>query len=752
MKSPESGWGSHSVLLGLVLVLSVAATAVRAAESPRRVYLLQGLTATQPGAEVTVAAFKGRLKEISTEEIEVFTDFLDIGRFPGPEHERRLIPFLGGKLAQANPDVIISISRGATSFLVRHRAEIAPDIPILYCCTPTSTAGPLDIPADIPGIIIEYDWAGTLALAQRLQPTAKTLVFVSGASDLDRSWLQDATQELQPFMARYETRFLSGLGYDVLLKEVSQLPRDSIVILMPIFDDGLGRFRIGSEVALNIARASSAPVYSPVATLFGGGIVGGNMDSLARQGVKAADFALEILSGKRPSELPHETRLPLQYRVDARQLERWGFRKASLPPGTSVEFRALGLWEQYKSEVISTLLGIGTLVGIIALLLVQMRKRRQAERSLKESEDRMAFAAAYGNIGFWSMDIATGRLWATEHCRSMFGIARDAPLTLDSLSAAVHPEDRHAFVECLEIDACAELPRCEFRIALPGRGMRWYVCRGRTLSDETDTPLRVSGVFADVTARKTAEAEAELQRNEITHLMRVAALGELSGGIAHELSQPLAAILANAQAAQALVGTDRCDKEMITQILEDIVEEDRRAGQVIHRLRRLLKKGERQSVLLNLNELVRSTLGLLHSELLDRRITLKVDLQPELPLVSGDTVQLQQVLLNLMMNAMEAMSSTGPAARKLSIATQVKREGFVEVVLSDRGCGFTTEELRQLFQPFFTTKQHGVGLGLSICSTIITSHGGRLTIKNGEEGGATALISLPAAIQLAAAS
>jgi C4-dicarboxylate-specific signal transduction histidine kinase len=191
---------------------------------------------------------------------------------------------------------------------------------------------------------------------------------------------------------------------------------------------------------------------------------------------------------------------------------------------------------------------------------------------------------------------------------------------------------------------------------------------------------------------------------------------------------------------------------MITQILEDIVEEDRRAGHVIHRLRRLLKKGERQSVLLNLNELVQSTLGLLHSELLDRRIALKVDLQPELPLVSGDSVQLQQVLLSLMMNAIEAMSSTGPAARKLSIATQVKREGFVEVVLSDRGCGFTTEELRKLFQPFFTTKQHGVGLGLSICSTIITSHGGRLTIKNGEEGGATALISLPAAIQLAAAS
>jgi signal transduction histidine kinase len=577
-------------------------------------------------------------------------------------------------------------------------------------------------------------------------------VFVAGASDLDRAWHNDAVVALQPFLNKYETKYLVGFGYDVLVREVSQLPRDSIVMLMPIFDDGRGVSRIGSEVALDIAGASSAPVYSPVATLFGGGIVGGNMDSLAKQGVKAADFALEILSGKSPSELPHETKLPLQYRVDARQLDRWRLREASLPPGTSVEFREPQLWEQYKTQIVATLLAIGGLVGIIALLLAQMRKRRQAERSLKESEDRMAFAAAYGNIGFWSIDIATGRLWATEHCRAMFGIARDAPLTWDSFRAAVHPDDRQAFMECLQFAARAGLPGTEFRITLPGRGVRWYECRGRTLADDTGAPFRVSGVFADVNARKTAEAEAELQRNEITHLMRVAALGELSGGIAHEISQPLAAILANAQAAQAVLGADRFDKEMMAQILEDIVEEDRRAGQVIHRLRRLLKKGERQSVLLNLNELVHSTMGLLRSELLDRRITLKVDLRPALPLVSGDAVQLQQVLLNLMMNSMEAMSSTPQAERKLSVATQVTREAYVEIVLSDRGCGFTTEELRRIFQPFFTTKQHGLGLGLPICSTIITSHGGRLTVSNSEEGGATAHISLPAAIQMAAAS
>jgi signal transduction histidine kinase len=756
MKHPQSIWDSRSAycirFFLFVLVALAAASESFGAERVRRVYLVQGLTATQPNADVTVSAFKARLKEASSEPIEVFTDFLDIGRFPGPEHEKRLVPFLGGKFAEAKPEVIISISRGATAFLVRHRTEIAPDIPILFCCTPASTANGLDAPADIPGIIIDYDWAGTLTLAERLEPTAKTLVLVSGASPRDHAWLKDAVSDLQPFMGKYEIRHLTDLPYDKLITEVARLPRNSIVMLMPIFDDGLGLERIGTEVASDVARASTAPTYSPVATLLGAGIIGGNMDSLAQQGVKAADYALEILSGKSPADLPHETRLPLQYRIDARQLARWGFREASLPPGTSVEFRQPNVWEQYGYIVLAALLAFIAQSAIIAFILLQMRKRKEAERSLKESEDRMAFAAASTNIGLWRMDLATGRLWATDHCRSMFNIPIGAALTWDEFFKAIHPEDRQTFREWVQLPGPAGLPRGEFRVELPGRDLRWYTGRGRTVSDEQGKALQISGIFADITARKSAEAEAELRQEEIAHLMRVAALGELSGGIAHELSQPLAAILANAQAAQSILAHGLPDNEVIAQILEDIVEEDRRAGQVIHRLRRLLKKGEHQSTLINLNDLIQSTVALLHSELVNRKIKIDLDLRPELPLVSGDSVQLQQVLLNLMMNAMEAMNATAATVRRLSIATRWSIEGYVEVLVSDRGRGIAPEEQRRLFQPFFTTKERGLGLGLSICSTIVTSHGGRLSLANSKEGGATAIISLPTPLQLAAAS
>jgi C4-dicarboxylate-specific signal transduction histidine kinase len=751
MQLPRSIWDSRSVLLGLCLVISIVASPGFAAESPRRIFLISGLNQSQPTLEA-MEAFKQRLQERSTEEVEVILESLDLALFPGKAHEDRMVRFLGEKYAQVRPDLIVSTSRGALEFVARRRAEFAAGVPIIYCCSPESVTEALDLPPDIPGIVSEYSWAQTLALAERLQPNAKTLALVSGGSDLDQRWRADALNGLKPALERFELRELAGLSHDELLIELSRLPRDTIVILTRVFADGQQRWRNLQDVAADITRASAAPVYSPLATLFAQGVVGGAMGSFSAQGTAVADLALDVLAGKDPTTLPHETRLPATNRIDARQLERWGLSETELPRGSVVEFRQPTIWDQYGTVILAAVLAFIAQTGIIAFILLQMRKRREAERSLKESEDRMAFAAASTNIGLWRMELATGRLWATDHCRSMFGIALDAPLTWDAFLTAIHPEDRQAFGEWLQFAGASGLPRSEVRVAVPRQELRWYVCRGRMVFDDQGQPLQISGIFADVTSRKVAEAEAENQQEEIAHLMRVAALGELSGGIAHELSQPLAAILANAQAAQSMLSGTTHDKEVIAQILEDIVDEDRRAGQVIHRLRRLLKKGEHQSGLLNLNDLTQSTLALLHSELVNRKIKVNLDLKPELPLISGDSVQLQQVLLNLMMNAMEAMTSTAAIVRRLSIATRVTAEGYVEVAVSDRGRGIAPEEQRRLFQPFFTTKERGLGLGLSICSTIVTSHGGRLSLANSQGGGATAVVSLPAPAPLAAAS
>jgi C4-dicarboxylate-specific signal transduction histidine kinase len=248
--------------------------------------------------------------------------------------------------------------------------------------------------------------------------------------------------------------------------------------------------------------------------------------------------------------------------------------------------------------------------------------------------------------------------------------------------------------------------------------------------------------------------ELAQQRSELTHLSRVTTMGELSSSLAHELNQPLAIILTNAQAAQRLLVQQPPDVAEAREILADIVSEDQRAGEVIRRLRTFLKPGQTRLVPLSMNDLVEDVFRIARSDLIGRSITVHTALPRNLPPVLGDRIQLQQVLLNLILNAGDAMASNPPARRQLTLAT-AHRNDLVRISVSDTGCGLPPDAER-IFEPFYTTKQHGLGLGLANCRSIITVHPGRFWAEPGvlagsgsttgtPGGGATFHVELPVA-------
>ncbi len=380
---------------------------------------------------------------------------------------------------------------------------------------------------------------------------------------------------------------------------------------------------------------------------------------------------------------------------------------------------------------------------LVAQIFANALARKVADQALRESEARLSLAADAAEIGLWSLNLATRLFWLTDKARALFKFTSGADLTLERFLGLVHPDDRASVHETIQaiVQSRAE-GQMQYRAVWPDGRVRWMLSRGRVRCGVSGEPECLMGITVDVTERRQAEMEAQRNREEIAHLSRVAMLGELSGALAHELNQPLTAILSNAQAALRFLAGEDYDLDEVRDILKDIVADDRHAGEVIRRLRVLLKKGEFQLQPLDVNEVVQDVLNLVRTGLLNHGIGVQTDFATNLPPVKGDRVQLQQVLLNLIVNASDAMTGTVPADRQMTVRTAAA-DGYVRVSVADRGIGIAPEVLAQMFNSFFTTKANGLGLGLPISRSIISAHGGRLTGTNNPDGGATFEFVLP---------
>ncbi len=570
-----------------------------------------------PGNVAVDRGLRAALRTSSDRPAQTFSEFLDTPEFNGEAYEDTMTTYLREKYAARPPDAIVAVSDEAFDFALRHRARLFPGIPVVYAAVAKSFLRTLPgLPEDAIGVPIEYDYSGTIEQALRWHPAARRLVVVTGASERDREREARLRREIPPIAGDRTVEYLAGLPTASVLKRLGELDAHTVVFTPGYFKDGEGRLFNPRDSAALMAAAAAAPVYGPVDTFIGTGVVGGIMPSFEDVGRQAAGIVNELFAGAVPASLRLPEITPTAVNVDWRQIRRWGIDTTKIPGDAVVRFREPTFWEMYRNEAIALIAVILCQAALIASLLIERRRRRAAELAVQK------------------------------------------------------------------------------------------------------------------------------QRTELAHASRLAIAGELTASIAHEINQPLGAVQTSADAADMILhsGGDRREDllRIVTRIRRDIL----RASDVIRRLRVLLAKHEPERRRFDLNTTISDVATFLRPEARRRQVLLDFRFATAPAYVLGDQTQIQQVLINLTLNAMDAASDLPEDRRGIVVAVE-RLDTAIVITVRDRGHGIAPEHLPKLFDSFFSTKQRGMGLGLSIARTIVEAHGGRIWASSRPHEGAEFHVELP---------
>jgi PAS domain S-box-containing protein len=375
-------------------------------------------------------------------------------------------------------------------------------------------------------------------------------------------------------------------------------------------------------------------------------------------------------------------------------------------------------------------------------------ERNRCNAAFAASEQQLALVVDAVQMGIFEWTVQTGKVkWSHHHAR-LFGLMlEEFDGTYATFERCVHPDDVAGVKANVEKSLAARTEyNHEYRIVWRDGSEHWIETRGQVFGDSQGQTLRMMGTVADISPRKAAEESARIREVELAHLSRIATMGHMASGLAHELNQPLAAILNYASVCLDQIESGKGSPAAALTAIQELMNETRRAGALISRMRSFVRKQEPQSVPLDINELVRVSLSMMEFELRRQRIRPHLELDANLPKVLGDAVQIEQVLINLLFNALEAMSDGTSRRNALMLRTALHDEGrSVQVCIVDTGSGMSPENLSRLFEPFFTTKAKGLGMGLNISRSIIETLGGRLSAATNSDRGMQFCFTVPVA-------
>jgi PAS domain S-box-containing protein len=435
---------------------------------------------------------------------------------------------------------------------------------------------------------------------------------------------------------------------------------------------------------------------------------------------------------------------------DWRQLKRWSIPENRLPPGSIVKFKELTTWDRYKSQIIGALIVILFQTLIIFYLLYQRRIRLRAQEQVLQAELKYRTVADHTfDWEYWQNPDGSLQ-YVSPSCERICGYtAQDFMKNPSLLQDIIVIEDKKAWAE----HKCSnqkEMKSAEiqFRIQRPDGEIRWIEHACQPVFDGQGNNKGVRASNRDVTKREFYKSESRQLQSELAHLDRIVTISALTSALAHEINQPLAAMRSYAQAALRFMDKDQPEYDSVRKALQGIVADNKRAAAVVNRLRDLVKKEKAHREMLDINSIINDVIGLINSEIVLRNASITLDLHPIVPVVHGDSIQIQQVLLNLLTNALDALDNQPFEARTIMISTRLENSNNAIVSISDSGGGIPPDKIEAIFAPFQTTKPKGIGLGLAISKSIIEAHGGKIWADNNPDGGAMFSLILPTSGQI----
>jgi len=461
-----------------------------------------------------------------------------------------------------------------------------------------------------------------------------------------------------------------------------------------------------------------------------------------KQTEKLFGYEREELLGEKVEKL-----MPQRFRITHSNHQK-NYKSNPKPRAMGEGLELLGLCKDGEEIPIEISLGpVETHEGLMVTAAIRdITKRKLAEEKLQASERSLAEAQRIAHLGHWEWNIPENKIsWPDEVFRIFGFLPQQFEVTYDLFLDTIHPEDHRKVKNAVNkvLADPTESYQVQHRIIRKDKTERIVEEQGKVKFDNDGKPFQMIGTVNDLTELKKAEVETKRLRTELEHVNRVGTLDALASTLAHEINQPLAAILSNAQAAIRFLNNDQPDIKEVRDALKDIVKDDKRAGEIIRQIRGLVKKGEPINKQYKLNRIIKNVLKLIHSEIVIDEITLTTDLDSGIRILSGDSTQMQQVILNILLNAIEAVKEQPADIRSIKISTKADGENGVLISITDTGPGIREDKIEKIFDSFHTTKSEGLGLGLSLCQSIVESSRGNLKAENSPEGGAKFTIWLP---------